>query len=311
MRERPLPRPRQHPVLPLSCASSDVFSDQSGDSRITHWLSAHSVLRHGRGFHSASQNDISSRVRCPTHIPLDHSVDHLSIYRFPERNKVPNFTTFSSLLRITAKYEMPAIRSQILEVVRDAYPETFERLSPSKPLGERVFSGRTPHPNEVLNLFVQQRLTSALPMAYYMASRKGPNSLIDSHLPRNATLSTEALQSAIRGLMALRQSELNEIHRLIFYPRGSHPCSTSDCPSRTPVRAATLEVYQKVFDHIVGSSQLGTKVLEVPEFYEDHEGGPRCIGLGICSGCVERWKSGHAELRKKAWAMLPDAFGLR
>ena len=206
---------------------------------------------------------------------------------------------------------MPAIRTQILEVVRDAYPETFEGLSPSKPLGERVFSGQTPHPNEVLNLFVQQGLTSALPMAYYMATRKGPDSLIDRHLPRSATLSTEILQSAIRGLMALRQVELNGSHRLIFGPKGSHPCSVLDCPSRTPSGTAALEAYQTVFDHVVGSSQLGTKVLEVPEFYEDRGGDLLCVGPGVCSGCVDRWESGHAELRKKAWAMLPDVFGLR
>ena len=224
---------------------------------------------------------------------------------------MPDFSTFSSLLRITAKYEMPAVRSQILEVVRDAYPETFEGLSPSKPLGERIFSGRTPHPNEALNLFVQQGLTSALPMAYYMATRRGPNSLIDSHLPRGATLSTKTLQSAIRGLMALRQVELNETHRLIFGPRGPQPCSPLDCPSRTPIGAAALEAYQKVFNHIVGSSQLGTRVLEVPEFYENRGGVLQCIGPGVCFGCVEKWESGHAELRKKAWAMLPDAFGLR
>ena len=224
---------------------------------------------------------------------------------------MPDFTTFSSLLRITAKYDMPAVRSQILEVVHDAYPETSEGLSPSKPLGERVFSGRTPHPNEVLNLFVQQGLASALPMAYYMATRRGLDSLIDSHLPRNATLSTEVLRSAIRGLVALHRMELNETHRLIFGPKGSHPCSTSNCPSCTPIGTGALEAYQKVFNHITGSSQLGTKVLQVPEFYEDCGGELRCVGTGICSRCVERWESGRAELRKKSWAMLPDVFGLR
>ena len=224
---------------------------------------------------------------------------------------MPDFSTFSSLLRITAKYEMPAVRSQILEVVRDAYPETFEGLSPSKPLGERVFSGRTPHPNEVLNLFVQQDLASALPMAYYMATRRGPKSLMGGDLPRNATLSPATLRSAIEGLMTLRQAELNRTHRLIFGTAGAQHRSTSDCPSRNPIGTATLEVYQKVFDHVVGPSQLGTKVLEVPEFYEDHGGDLRCIGRGICSDCVGKWESGHAELRKDVWALLPDAFGLR
>ena len=237
--------------------------------------------------------------------------DHPSIYRFPERNKVPDFATFSSLLRITAKYEMPAVRSQMLDVVRDAYPETFEELAPSKPLGESAFSGPNPHPNEVLNLFVQQNLTSALPMAYYMATRRGPYSLVGRHLPRKATLPPDILQHAFGGLMALREVELNETHRLILGPTGPHPCSVSNCPSRTPTGPAVLEAYQKAFDHIVGPPQLGTKVLQVPEFYEDYKGNLQCIGPGICSGCVEKWESGHAELRKKVWAMLPDVFRLR
>ena len=206
---------------------------------------------------------------------------------------------------------MPAVRSQILEVARDAYPEAFEGLGPSKPLGERVFSGPTPHPNEVLNLFDQQKLTAALPIAYYMATRRGPNSLMDRNLPRDATLSPEIIQSAITGLMELREVELNETHNLVFGPKGSHPCSTPNCPSRTPTGPAGLAACKKVFNHIVGSSRSGTKVLEVPEFYEDCRGELQCVGPGICSSCVERWESGHAELRKRAWAMLSDVFGLK
>ena len=211
---------------------------------------------------------------------------------------------------MTAKYEMPAARSQLLEVVRDAYPETFEGLAPPKSLGESVFSGPTPHPNEVLNLFVQQNLTSMLPMSYYMAVQSGPNSLVGNHLSRRATLPPKILQSAFRGLMALHEVELIETHRLIFEPTGSHPCSASNCPSRTPRGPAALGAYQKVFDRIVGSSQSGTKVLQVPEFYEDCGGYLQCVGPGMCSNCVERWESGHAELRKKVWAILPDVFGL-
>ena len=136
---------------------------------------------------------------------------------------------------------MPAVRSRLLKVVRDAYPETFEGLAPSKPLGERVFSGPTPHPNEVLNLFVQQNLTSALPMAYYMAAGRGPNSLMDRHLPVGARLSPEILQVAIGGLMELREVELNETHRLIFGQKDSHRCTTFNCPSRIPADPAALE----------------------------------------------------------------------
>ena len=224
---------------------------------------------------------------------------------------MPDFTTFSSLLRITTKYEMPAVRSQLLEVVRDAYPETFEGLAPSKQLGERIFSGPTPHPNEVLNLFVQQKLTSALPMAYYMAAQRGLDSLMDKRLPASARLSPEILHIALRGLMTLRELELNKTHRIIFGRKGSHPCSVSNCPSRAPIDPAALEAYEKIFDHIVGSFHLGTNVLQVPEFYEDREGGPQCVGPGICGNCVEWLESRHVDLREKVWAMLPDVFGLR
>ena len=205
---------------------------------------------------------------------------------------------------------MLTIRSQLLEAVYGAYPETVEGLASSKSLGESIFSGPTPHPNEVLNLFIQERLTFALPVAYYMAARRGLDSLMNRHLPRNATLSPEVLRSAIGGLMTLRETELNETHRLIFGPKGPRPCSVSNCPSRIPTSPGTLEAYQKVFDHIVGSSPRETKVLEVPEFYEDRGSDVQRVGAGICNGCVERWESGHAELRKRAWAMLPDAFEL-
>ena len=202
---------------------------------------------------------------------------------------------------------MPTVRFQLLEVVRDAYPETFEGLTPSKTLGESVFGGPTPHPNDVLNLFVQQKLTFALPVAYYMAARRGLDSLMDE----SGTLSPGTLRSAVRGLVTLREVERNETHRLVFGLQSSHPCSVSNCPSRTPTDPATLEAYQKVFDSIVGSSQMGTKALQVPEFYENRGGDVRCVGPGICNGCVERWESGHAELRKKIWATLPDVFGFR
>lgn len=305
------PCPHQRPVLPLPCVSSDVRWDEPGYGRITQRLPPHSILGHGRRPHHASQDDIPSWVCRSTRTPLYFSTDRMPIYRFPERDRVPDFTTFSSLLRITTKYEMPAVRSQILRVVRDAYPETFEGLAPSKPLGESVFSGSTPHPNEVLNLFVQQKLASALPMAYYMATRRGLDSLMDERLSHSSALSPRVLRSAIRGLMTLREVELNEAHRLIYGPKGSQPCSASSCPSRTPTSPAALVAYQEVFDHVVGPSQLGTKVLEVPELYEDWGGVLQCVSPGICGNCVERWETGHAELRKKAWAMLPDVFGLK
>jgi len=231
----------------------------------------------------------------------------IPVLRFPERNKVPDFNTFSSLLRITAKYELPNVRSQLLEVIHDAYPDTFEGLAPSKSLGEGIFSGSTPHPNAVLNLFVQQKLTSALPMAYYMASRRGLDSLMDRRLPQSATLSPEILQSAIRGFVTLREMELKETHRLIFGSRTSRPCSSSKCPSLKAAGPRVSEAHLKVFDQITDSSQPGTKVLQVLSLGDIC--GDDCHGF--CNICAEGWEVDHGEVRKKVWTALPDVFGLK
>ena len=111
--------------------------------------------------------------------------------------------------------------------------------------------------------------------------------------------------------MTLREVELNETHSLIFERKDSQPCPVPKCPSRNPTGPAALDAYRKVFNNIADSPQLGTKMLQVPEFYEDFEGDIRCVGPDICSKCVERWECGHADLRKKAWVMLPRVFGLK
>ena len=219
---------------------------------------------------------------------------------------MPDFSTFSSLLRITAKYELPTVRSQLLEVIHDAYPDTFEGLAPSKSLGEGVFSGPTPHPNAVLNLFVQQNLTSALPMAYYMASRRGLDSLMDRRLPQSAILAPEILQSAIRGFVRLREMELKETHRLIFGSETPRRCSSSKCPSLRVGGPRASEAHQKIVDQVTDSSQPGTKVLQVLSL--GNICGDDCCGF--CESCVDRWEADHGEVRKKVWATLPGVFGL-
>jgi hypothetical protein len=202
---------------------------------------------------------------------------------------------------------MSGVRSQILDIVRNAYPETFEGLDSSKTLGESTFSGPTPHPNAVLNLFIQQKLTSALPMAYYMAVRRGLDPLMDKRLPRNAILSTEILQVAMRGLLALREMELKETHRLIFGSKASRSCSRSSCPSPNATGPRISEAHQKIADRITDSAQSGTNILQVLSLREV------CGGdyFGFCERCVEGWEVGHADVRKNAWAMLPSVFGLK
>ena len=131
---------------------------------------------------------------------------------------------------------------------------------------------------------------------------------MDGSLPRSATLPPGVLQSAMKGLMALRELELGETHHLIFKPETTPPCSTPRCPSRTRAGPVALDAYRKVFNHVVGSSKSGTKVLQVPKFYGDEF--VRVSG-GACLHCLVDWGVEHENLRRKAWVKLPEVFGLR
>ena len=202
---------------------------------------------------------------------------------------------------------MPTVRSQMLDVVRDAYPKTFEGLTPAKPIGESVFSDSTPHPNEVLNLFVQQKVTSALPIAYYMAARRGLDSLMDRRLPASARLSPEILQVATKGLLALCKMELNETYDLVLPSNGPRICSQANCPSRSMTGPGVSEAHRAVIDRMANYAHPGTKLLQVLSL-RDVCGGD-C--LGFCESCVEGWEAGHANVRRRVWGMLPDLFGLK
>jgi len=243
-------------------------------------------------------------------MPLDCPIDRSHTYRPLQLSTLPDFTTFSSLLRVTREYQVLDTRRRLLELVCIAYPESFEGFTLSKCLGESAFGEPIPHPNRVLKLFVQQELTAALPVAYYMAIRGGLDSLMDMDPPQDVALPPEVLRSATRGLVMLREVELNETHNLILGVKNFHPCSASSCPSRSQTRSAVLEAQQKAFERTVSSLEFGTKILQVPNFYEDHVSDSEHASPSTCRGCVEKWESGHEELRRKAWEMLPHVFGL-
>ena len=99
--------------------------------------------------------------------------------------------------------------------------------------------------------------------------------------------------------MALREVELNETNHLIFEPKDPRPCSVPKCPLRTGPAAS--DAYRKVFDHIVGPSQQGTKVLQVPEFYQGGGGDVGLISPDICRSCVGRWDTGHVDVARHFW----------
>ena len=129
---------------------------------------------------------------------------------------------------------------------------------------------------------------------------------MDRRLPARATLTPEILQVAIKGLLALREMELKEIHRLILGAKGSSSCSQSNCPSRNATGLGVSEAHQKAIDRIVTLARSGRKLLQVLSLREVYGGD----SFGFCERCVEGREVGHADVRKKAWGALPGVFRL-
>ena len=168
---------------------------------------------------------------------------------------------------------------------------------------ESVFRDE-PHPNAMLNLFIRQNVTWALPMAYYMAARRGLDSLMYDRLSPSGTLSGQTLRSATRGLTVLREMELKD--RIVFTVRDATDavdCSSVCCP----LWARTVGTYRRAFDRITGSGVEGTRILQVlsdGEFARD-------TGSEFCLVCAKEMRAAHAGVRRKAWTALLVLFGLR
>ena len=71
--------------------------------------------------------------------------------------------------------------------------------------------------------------------------------------------------------------------------------------------AEIIGAHQRMFDRITGSAVGGTRILQVlsgSEFAEDTES-------KFCQVCADRMQVAHGEVRRKAWAALPEVFCLR
>jgi len=123
---------------------------------------------------------------------------------------------------------------------------------------------------------------------------------------QDGPLSLEILGVATKGLFMLREMELRETHRLILGSKVPRQCSELDCPLSGAAGPEVLEAQQEVVDRIVDSASSGTNLLQVLSLREVWGGD--C--LRFCKSCVEGWEAGHANVRKKTWAVLPDAFRL-
>ena len=107
---------------------------------------------------------------------------------------------------MATKYGFSNIREQLVHSLKGAYPTKWEEYQAAGILGEDIFGSPKPHPNAVLNLFLQQNVRFAIPLAAYRATVGGFSSLISeepgSMLPRLTLASTVYGMEAMHGGVA-------------------------------------------------------------------------------------------------------------
>jgi len=103
---------------------------------------------------------------------------------------------------MATKYGFSDVREGLVQDLKGAYPTKWEDFETAKVLGEDIFGLPKPHPNAVLNLFLEQNIKFASPFAAYRAGLGGPSSLASEkpgmELPRLT------LASIIHGLGIMR-----------------------------------------------------------------------------------------------------------
>ena len=216
--------------------------------------------------------------------------------RFPARNKVPEFAVFASLLRMTTKYGFSDIREALVDDLKAAYPTKWEDFETAKILGEDVFGSPRPHPNGVLNLFLEQRVKFALPFAAYRAGLGGP-STIASEKP-GTVLSRLTLASIIHGIGGMRRAMTHTAHT-IAYTWDLGVCADQACVLNVGIRPAEwrVEALKKVSDVLVKNSE--------GDMLSSFQFGGVC-----CADCAKRLKNSHRDCRKHlVWARLPSLLG--
>ena len=224
-------------------------------------------------------------TRCPCH---SNRCLPDSDCRFPHRHNTPDFTTFSSLLRTTTKYQFQEIRSQILLDLLPAYPASLSEYKKSPCLGEAVFGTPLPHPNSVLKLFVECEVAFALPFAYYRVCIAGDPASLNT-TAEEISLPPDILKAALRGQAQLKTNEVKLARRLAL-----QDCRAWKCSGKTPASRA------QVFDWILPEVATQSGILERGDF----------SGSGYCVQCSQGFTQELSKAKGDTWGNLPLYFSL-
>ena len=204
---------------------------------------------------------------------------------------------FASLLRMTTKYGFSDVRDQLVKDIKGAYPTEWEVYQTAEVLGEDVFGSPAPHPNAVLNLFMEQKVRFAIPFAAYWASLGGFSALMSGE-PGTA-LPPHTLASTIHGDGEIRRAMTQAAHTIAYKETLLTVCPDKACALNVGIKymEQRMEVLTKLHDAMICEREGG--VLSAPS-----------LGGLACAKCIKEVESSHAVWRKTRWALLPSTFSV-
>ena len=204
---------------------------------------------------------------------------------------------FASLLRMTTKYGFPDVREGLFEDLKGAYPTKWEDFETAETVGEDVFGSPRPHPNAVLNLFLEQGIKFASPFAAYRAGLGGPSSLASDE--PGIVLPRPILASIIEGMGGLRRLATDIAHHIVYVDVGN----MGVCPERSCTLSAGRQTKQRPEAlNKVSNAMSGRDEGDVFSFPP--------LGNIVCSGCEKRLEMVHLDWRKLCFrARLPRLLG--
>ena len=196
---------------------------------------------------------------------------------------------------MTTKYGFSDVRNQLIEDIRGAYPTKWEVYQAAEVVGEDAFGSPKPHPNAVLNLFLEQNIRFALPFAAYRASIGGFPAIMSDQpgiaLPRHV------LATTTNGMYLVRTT-IHKAARAIAYEWNLGVCPDRECLLS------------------VGVDPIGQRMVTLKRLYQamiERDGdGLRSPSLGhlTCDECAKVIQASHVAWRSICWERLPSMFSV-
>ena len=198
---------------------------------------------------------------------------------------------------MATKYGFSDVREQLVHSLEGAYPTKWEAYQAANVLGEDIFGSPKPHPNAVLNLFLEQYVGFALPVAAYRATLRGLPSLISDE--PGTVLPRPILASITRGMEVMRGGVFLSAH-LIFCNTVQGECRGRGCAMNGDIHhpEQRREGLNEIYDAIIKKGRKGDIL------------SPLSLGGTVCVSCAKAPERAYRLWCTTIWETLPCIFGL-